>query len=152
MGKSQETWNKREREKKKQQKKKEKEERKQERKENAGEASKSFDDMLAYIDEYGNISDTPPDPKKKVKVKAEDIVIGVPKQEDLPEEESIRSGKVTFFNQSKGFGFIKDDKSQESIFVHINNASGELQEHDKVSFEVEMGQRGPSAINVKLLS
>ncbi|MBI1341308.1 MAG: cold-shock protein [Terrimonas sp.] len=64
----------------------------------------------------------------------------------------MRNGKVTFFNQAKGFGFIKDDKSQESVFVHVNNASGALQENDKVSYEVEMGQRGPMATNVKLIN
>lgn len=152
MSKSQETWSKKEREKKKQQKKKEKEERKQERKTNAGETGKSFDEMLAYIDENGNLSSTPPDPRKKIKVKAEDMIIGVPKQEDLPQEDLVRNGKVTFFNQAKGFGFIKDDKSQESVFVHVNNASGALQENDKVSYEVEMGQRGPMATNVKLIN
>ncbi len=61
MSKSQETWNKKEREKKKQKSRQDKQERKQERKENAKEG-KSFDDMLAYIDENGNLSATPPDP------------------------------------------------------------------------------------------
>ncbi|HLO39291.1 MAG TPA: hypothetical protein VK173_12395, partial [Lacibacter sp.] len=71
------TWNKKEREKKKQQTKKEKEERKQERKENS--KTKTLDDMLAYVDENGNISATPPDLSKVRKVKLEDIEIGVPK-------------------------------------------------------------------------
>ena len=68
MSKSQETWNKKEREKKKQKERKEKLERKQERKESAKEG-KSFDDMLAYIDENGNLSSTPPDPAKMKKIK-----------------------------------------------------------------------------------
>ena len=66
-----ETWNKKEREKKKQQSKREKKERMQERKDNP--VAKSMDDMMSYIDENGNISSTPPDPKKMRKVKLEDI-------------------------------------------------------------------------------
>src|SRR6267154_4616106 len=102
-----ETWNKKEREKKKQQSKKEKKERMQERKENP--KVKSMDDMMAYIDEDGNISSTPPDPKKIRKmIKLEDIEIGVPKQGDIDPADLIRTGTVTFFNGAKGYGFIKD--------------------------------------------
>lgn len=68
-----------------------------------------FDDMLAYVDEEGNITTTPPDPEKKKPVKAEDIVVGIPKKGAFgPEEEAARKGKVKFFNHEKGFGFIKD--------------------------------------------
>src|SRR5687768_17631942 len=113
------SWNKKEREKKKQQEKKDKEARKKERKENAGK-----DDMMAYVDENGNISDTPPDPRKKKEFKLEDIQIGVPEYVPPTEAELTRTGKVTFFNHEKGFGFIKDLVTQQSIFVHINNLSG----------------------------
>jgi cold shock CspA family protein len=143
------TWNKKEREKKKQQERKEKEERKLERKENS-KKGQSFENMLAYIDENGNISATPPDPRKKVTVKLEDIEIGVPKQEDINPEDLIRKGIVTFFNDEKGYGFIKDQETQESIFVHINSSADELKQNSKVSFEVEKGPRGLNAINVKL--
>lgn len=142
-----ETWNKKEREKKKQQSKKEKEERKQERKENA--KSKSLDDMMAYIDENGNISSTPPDPKKMKKVKLEDIEIGVPKHQPADPADLIRTGIVTFFNESKGYGFIKDLETQESVFVHVNGLKEAIKENNKVIFEVEMTQKGASAINVK---
>ena len=64
MSKSQETWNKKEAEKKRAKKKQDKEQKKEERKANAG-GSSSFEDMLAYVDEYGNITSTPPDPLKK---------------------------------------------------------------------------------------
>lgn len=143
-----ETWNKKEREKKKQQSRKEKEERKQERKESA--KTKSLDDMLAYIDENGNISDTPPDPKKMKKVKLEDIEIGVPKHEPVDPADLIRTGIVTFFNESKGYGFIKDMETQESVFVHINGLKEAIKENNKVTFEVEMTPKGASAINVKM--
>src|SRR5437762_2305647 len=99
MGKSQETWNKKEREKQKQKARKEKEERKKERKEN----SKSGDlkNMMAYVDENGNITSTPPDPKKKIIVNVEDIEIGVPKQKPVDPKDLIRKGKVTFFSEDK---------------------------------------------------
>lgn len=143
-----ETWNKKEREKKKQQSRKEKEERKQERKDSS--KGKSLDDMLAYIDENGNISSTPPDPKKMRKVKLEDIEIGVPKQEPMDPADLIRTGIVTFFNESKGYGFIKDMETQESVFVHINGLKEAIKENNKVTFEVEMTAKGASAVNVKM--
>jgi len=152
MAKSQETWKKKEREKKKQQKKKEKQEKKLERKGSADQSGSNLDNMLAYIDENGNLSSTPPDPHKKVEIKAEDIQIGIPRKEDLPEEEIIRSGKVSFFNSAKGFGFIKDDQTGESIFVHANNSASVLQENDRVRFEIGMGERGPIATNVHTLT
>jgi len=146
-----ETWNKKEREKKKQKERKEKEERRQERKENAKEG-KSFDDMLAYVDENGQISSTPPDPRRMTKIKLEDIEIGVPKQRALDPAEAIRKGIVTFFNESKGYGFIKDQQTQESIFVHINALSEPVKENSRVTFEVERGPKGLNAIGVKLVS
>ena len=145
-----ESWNKKEREKKKQKERKDKAEKMQERKENAKKSN--FDDMIAYLDENGNLSSTPPDPRKKVEVKLEDIQIGVPKYVPPTQAELTRTGKVTFFNSAKGFGFIKDRVSQESVFVHANNLSFQIKENDTVNFEVEMGQRGPMAVNVKLIS
>jgi cold shock CspA family protein len=149
MAKSQETWNKKDREKKKQISRKDKAERKQERKDNAKEG-KSFDDMIAYLDENGNLSSTPPDPRKKIQVNAEDIEIGVPKQREMEPGELIRTGIVSFFNESKGYGFIKDLQTQESIFVHANGLLDQVKENNKVTFSVEMGQRGPNAVQVKL--
>lgn len=152
MAKSQETWNKKEREKKKQKSKQDKEEKKQERKQAAGKEGKSLDDMMAYIDENGNISSTPPDPSKKRKINVEDIEIGVPKQRPVDPSELIRRGIVTFFNEQKGYGFIKDQQTQESVFVHINNLTEAIKENNKVTFEVEMGPKGANAVNVKLAS
>jgi cold shock CspA family protein len=149
MSKSQETWNKKEREKKKQKSRQDKAEKKQERKEHAKEG-KSFDDMLAYIDENGNLSSTPPDPGKKKKIRLEDIQIGVPKQAPADPADSIRRGTVTFFNESKGYGFIKDQVTQESVFVHANGLVDHIKENNKVIYEVEMGAKGPNAVKVKL--
>jgi cold shock CspA family protein len=143
------TWNKREREKKKQEERKQKEERRQERKENAKKGL-ALNDMLAYIDENGNITSTPPDPQKKIIINAEDIEIGVPKQRELTPEELVRKGVVTFFNEDKGYGFIKDLKTQESIFVHINSSADRLKENNRVLFETERGPKGLNAVNVRL--
>ena len=146
-----ETWNKKEREKKKRQERKDKEVKRQERKEN-GKQGKSFDDMIAYMDEYGNLTSTQPDPKKRIKVRLEDIEIGVPKQVPVDPADLIRTGIVTFFNESKGYGFIKDMKTQESIFVHVNSLREEVKERDKVDFEIQMGPKGANAVNVKLVN
>ncbi len=145
-----ETWNKKEREKKKQQNKKEKAERRQERKENTRDGN-NLENMLAYLDENGNLSSKPPDPRKKIIVKAEDIKLGVPIQEPVNPEDLIRKGVVTFFNDAKGYGFIKDMETQESVFVHINSLTEAVKEHTKVTFEIEMGPKGASAANVKLV-
>jgi cold shock CspA family protein len=143
------TWNKRERENKKQQERKHKEERRLERKENA-KKGKSLDEMMAYIDENGNISSTPPDPRKKIITNLEDIEIGVPKQRAINPEDLLRKGVVTFFNNDKGYGFIKDLQTGESIFVHINSSADELKENSRVVFEVEKGPKGLNAVNVKI--
>ncbi|ARS34603.1 cold-shock protein [Pontibacter actiniarum] len=152
MGKSQETFSKKEKEKKKLKKRQDKEQKKEERKANSNKG-KGIDEMLAYVDDEGNITTTPPDPTKKKKVvKQEDIQIGVPKQEDLDPADLIRKGTITFFNTSKGYGFIKDHETQESIFVHQNEISGTVKENDKVNFEVEKGPKGLNAINVKVIA
>lgn len=144
-----ETWNKKEREKKKRQDKKEKAERKQERKENKN--TSDPESMYAYLDENGNLSSKPPDPRKKIIINVEDIEIGVPKHEPVNPEDLIRTGIVTFFNNDKGYGFIKDIVTQESVFVHINSLSEPIKENNKVSYEVEMGPKGANAVNVKLV-
>lgn len=149
MGRSKETWNKKETAKKKQKKRKDKEQRREEKKSQANEGS-SLDDMIAYVDEEGNITSTPPDPTRKKKIKQEDIEVSVPKQDADEPTETIRKGTVKFFNEAKGYGFIKEDKTQDSIFVHVNGLVDPITENDKVTFEVTMGQRGPNAINVKL--
>ncbi|CAN5215527.1 cold shock domain-containing protein [soil metagenome] len=150
MPKSQETWNKKEKEKKKQKKKEDKAQRKEERKANA--TGGDFDSMIAYVDEYGNFSSTPPDPlKRKNTVNASSIEVGVARRKATEEVDVNRKGIVTFFNSSKGFGFIKDTDSQESIFTHVKDHQDEIRENDRVTFRVEQGQKGPNAVNVKLV-
>lgn len=149
MAKSHASFNKREIEKRKEKKRKEKQQKREERKATSDQST-DFDDMIAYVDEFGNITDTPPDPAEIEKVDVEDIEISVPKKEPIDPSELIRRGVVAHFNQSKGYGFIKDLQSQESIFFHINGLIDQVALQDKVLFETEMGLKGLNAINVRL--
>jgi cold shock CspA family protein len=148
MSRSQESFNKKEVRNKKEKKRKDKEIKKQNRKEN--DRGSGLDDMIAYVDENGMITSTPPDPSKKIAVKLEDIEISIPKSDPNQIIDPIRKGSVTFFNTSKGFGFIRDLETQESVFVHVNNLLEEIKEGNLVNYEVEMGQKGPTAVQVKL--
>lgn len=147
MGRSQETSNKKEVKNKKDKKRKDKEKKRLIRKE-AGKSS--FDDMIAYVDEYGRISSSPPDPNKKIHVDADAIETSVIKNEDGPKNDYIRKGVVTFFNSSKGFGFIRDMENSKSVFVHANNLSEIIKENNIVTFEVGKGPKGLTALKVKL--
>jgi len=147
LAKSTETFSKKEKEKARLKKSRDKKEKAEERKANAGKG-KTLEDMMAYIDEYGNITSTPPDPSRKIKINVDDIRIGTAKQQDLPHD-TVRNGVVSFFNEAKGYGFIKDLQTQESIFVHINALTEPLKENNMVTYETEQGQKGLSAINVK---
>ena len=146
MAKSQETFSKKEKEKKRLKKRQDKLVKKEERK--ADSVGGSLESMMAYVDEYGNISDTPPDPTKKKKIIASNIEIGVPKREDEPEA-AARQGKISYWNDSKGYGFIKDLVTQENVFVHVNGTLENVKEGDTVTFEVERGQKGMNAVRVK---
>lgn len=148
MGKSQDTFSKKEKEKKRRKKKEEKARKKEERQANS--EGGSLGAMIAYVDEMGNIVDTPPDLTKKKEVEAEHIELGVPKRIH-EEEEAERQGKVVFFHDSKGYGFITDLKSQEKFFYHINNCIDEVEENNLVTFELEKGVKGMNAVNVKKL-
>jgi cold shock protein len=58
-------------------------------------------------------------------------------------------GTVKFFNQTKGFGFIKADDSQKDVFVHVSGLIDEIQDNDRVSFKIVEDQKGSKAIEVK---
>jgi len=150
MGRSQETYNKKEREKKKRKKKKDKAERREQRKLDAVEGLNKQPQFM-YLDEDGNLSETPPDPtKKKKEVSLEDIEISIPKQDKSIEIDHTRLGKVKFFNTEKGYGFINDLSTQESVFVHMEGLLEEIRENDKVTFEVRKGPKGLIAEKVKI--
>jgi CspA family cold shock protein len=62
----------------------------------------------------------------------------------------MQKGKVKFFNETKGFGFIKADDTQQDVFVHVSGLIDEIQQDDEVSFDIEQGKKGLIAVNVKL--
>lgn len=140
-----ETFNKKEREKKKEKRRKDKESRKEARKDNP--TGGGLENMMAYVDENGMISDTPPDPKAKTKVNASSIEIGVPKKEK-EDIDPIMTGTISFYDDSKGYGFIKS--GDESFFMHCNNVSGQPAQGKRVSFEKEKGAKGWTAVRVKI--
>ena len=140
------TFNKKEREKKKAQKRKEKQLKKEAKKEN-GSAS-GLDAMMAYVDENGVITDTPPDPSKKKDIKAKNIEIGVPSREKI-EIDPVMQGEIIFFEEQKGYGFIRSDE-EDSIFVHHSNITGEPTKGAKCTFEKEKGPKGWVAVRVNI--
>ena len=62
----------------------------------------------------------------------------------------METGTVKFFNETKGFGFIKPDGSGEDIFVHVTGLVDKIRENDRVTFEVQNGRKGLNAVNVKV--
>jgi len=141
-----ETFAKKEKEKKKAKERQDKAEKMRDRKAN-NTKGKNLEDMMAYLDENGNISSTPPDPKKRREIALEDIQLGAAKFKEP--EELIRTGTITYFNEAKGYGFISDNQSRENVFLHINQVSQPVKERDKVTFEIERTPKGLSAVRVK---
>jgi CspA family cold shock protein len=62
----------------------------------------------------------------------------------------MQSGKVKFFNEAKGFGFIKEDGSGTEVFVHVTGVKETIKECDDVVYDTEEGRKGLTAVNVKL--
>lgn len=146
MAKSQESINKKDKETKRFKKQKDKQQKSEERKKNS--QGGGLENMMAYVDENGILTNTPPDPTKKKVIDANSIKIAVSKreEEDTP---AIRNGRVEFYNDSKGFGFIKELATQEKYFVHVNGLIDEIKENDMVTFELERGLKGMNAVRVK---
>ena len=144
MARSKSTSNKREKEKQRQKEKREKREKMEERRANQPKG-RSLDDMLAYVDEEGNITSTPPDPTKVKVINAEDIEIGVPKRDDT--QDPLREGRIDYYDGSKGFGFIVQPDGMK-IFFHINQATYLVKEGDIVNYTVERGPKGWNAVDV----
>lgn len=152
MAKSQQTFNKSEKEKKRLKKREDKRKKMEARKLEKAESGKKGIEF-AYVDHNGNLTDTPPDPSKKIKVKAKHIEISIPKTLDSErvEIDPVRKGTVSFFDTSKGFGFIVDSENQEKYFTHVSGLVDEIAENDKVSFELEKGMKGMNAVKVTLV-
>lgn len=145
MGKNSGTFNKRENEKKRLQKRKDKEQKKEERK--AGKEGKSFEDMIAYVDENGNFSNTPPDITRKRTIQESEIDLSS-RNKGGASVSYLRTGVVKFFDKDKGFGFIKDAQTQEEYFFHYRSANFPIAQSDHVSFETESGPKGPNAVRI----
>ncbi len=146
MASSQETFSKREKEKKRLKKRVDKQQKLAERKANS--PGGGLDNMIAYVDENGRITDTPPNPSNRTKVNPDNIRISTQKKE-IEELNAIKKGRVEFFNPAKGFGFIKDVETVEKYFVHVNSLTEEIKEGDMVTFETERSFKGMNAVRVK---
>ena len=144
MAKSQQTFNKLEREKNKAKKREEKRKKMQARKE-ARERGELKQEEFVYVDHLGNFTDTPPDPAEKEEIKLESINLGAAKNQDF--DEKIQ-GKVTFYDNEKGFGFIKNITSQESYFFHFSECPDTLTIGDNVEFELIRGEKGMNAVKI----
>jgi cold shock CspA family protein len=151
MGRSRETYSKKEVRNKKEKKRKEKEQKRLARKEEKDKKG-GLDDMIAYVDENGVITSTPPDPtKKKKEIAVEDIEVSVSKTEAIEDTDGLRLGKLITYYESKGFGFIRDSETDQTLFVHVNDFLDDIKLDDKVSFKAEKGKKGPVAVNVSLV-
>lgn len=148
MAKAHETTGKKEIAKRKIQKRKEKEEKKVQR-QSQSDKGKGLEEMMAYVDENGNLTDTPPDPRRKKEIRSEDISLAAASSIEQEDDGKEKEGVVTFFNKTKGFGFIKEANSQNSFFVHMNDLSEPISDNDKVIFQVAKGQKGMHATMVK---
>ncbi len=148
MARAKETSGKKEVRSKQEKKRKEKERKRIERKESRSSGESSS--MIAYVDEFGNITSTPPDPATRQVIKAEDINISVPNNTDPGSNNPIRTGIVTFFDAKKGFGFIRDTETSQDYFVHVNGLLEPISENNKVVYKLVRGQKGMNAVDVQI--
>ena len=142
------TSGKREREKLKQTKRQDKQKKKEER---MSGGSRSFEDMLAYVDENGVLHTSQEDVKPREEVDISEIEVSVPRQSEIEDEEPM-SGRVEYFTASKGYGFIKDASDGEKYFFHISNAPAGIAAGDRVTFELERGTRGMNAVRIAIIN
>ncbi|MEM6524578.1 MAG: cold-shock protein [Bacteroidota bacterium] len=63
----------------------------------------------------------------------------------------MKKGTVKFFNDTKGFGFIKPEDGGDDVFVHMSGLVDEIKENDNVQYEVEQGRKGLNAVNVEIV-
>jgi len=108
---------------------------------------KGLDEMLAYVDENGNLTTVrPAGIRERREINVEDIQLGAAPVEP---KELIKSGVVSYFSD-KGYGFIIDDKTKEKFFVHRSELSQPVKEGDRVTFETARTDRGINAVRVNL--
>lgn len=153
MGKPQQSYKKKEREKKRLKKQQDKLDRRELRKqEKAARGKLTLEDQMSYLDENGNIVSEKPDPSKKVEIKLDQIVLGGNPGLANDDSDIERKGKVNYFDHDKGFGFIIDSKSGDRVFAHINDCYDSIKENHKVSYVLTHNPKGAVAINVELIN
>ncbi|UJF29575.1 cold shock domain-containing protein [Kaistella sp. 97-N-M2] len=140
------SFSKKENFKKKLQKQKEKTARREERKE-SNDKGKDLDDMIMYVDAYGQLTSTPPDKNDKIDVDINSIQLGAAPREA---EEVVKIGIVTFLSE-KGYGFITAETMKDNIFFHSNNCAEMVKKGNKVSFEIERSPKGLTAVDIKVI-
>lgn len=140
------SFSKKEKLKKKIEKQKLKAMRREDRKENNDKGT-SFDDMIMYVDANGQLTSTPPDRSQEEEIDLSSIQLGAAPTEP---EEIVKKGIVNFLSE-KGYGFITEEKSKDSIFFHTNNCVEELKKGNRVSFEIEKSPKGLAAVDIKLI-
>ncbi|HET8574124.1 MAG TPA: cold shock domain-containing protein [Edaphocola sp.] len=138
------TFNKKALQQKKAKKKQDKRERREERK-GHNDKGKSLDEMIVYLDEFGNLTNVPPDKQKRKKINAEDIQLGAAPVEEQKEF----TGMVSLFFDDKAYGFITEDNNRETVFVHANKLMEPVTEKDRVIYEKEKTPKGFAAFNVR---
>lgn len=149
MAKSQNSFIKKQKADRKRKKKEEKFQKKLQRKDQ--ETSGNLDDMIAYVDEYGNIVDQPvekADPDEEPSPEEQRAMM-----EAIGEtvEEEVMKGVVKFFNEEKGFGFIRLKGSGKDVYVQRSGLLDQISDNDRVSLTLEEGVRGPVAVDVRKL-
>lgn len=140
------SFSKKENFKKKQQKLKEKAARREERKQNNNKG-KDLEEMFMYVDENGQLTSVPPEEREQVETSLEDIQLGAA---PIEPEELEKTGIVSFLSD-KGYGFITENKTGDSVFFHENACHEEVKKGNRVSFEKEKSPKGFSAVNVKIV-
>ncbi|WP_297984453.1 cold-shock protein [uncultured Chryseobacterium sp.] len=140
------SFSKKENFKKKQEKLKEKALRREERKNNS-KKGKDLEDMIMYVDEFGQLSIVPPQEQERQEIILENIRLGA---EPIIPEDAVKTGIVTFLSD-KGYGFITENNTKDNVFFHENACEKPVKKGNKVSFEKEKSPKGFSAVNVQLI-
>ena len=97
---------------------------------------------------WDEVTSVPPELRQKEEINQEDILISTPKKEDVAPV--ILRGRVDYFNEAKGFGFIRDLSGTEKYFFHVNNVVTDVREGNIVTFDLERGAKGMNAVNICL--
>jgi len=107
--------------------------------------------MIAYVDEYGNISSDPQEAGIREEIDPDEIEVSIPKSTSDANDDKVQTGIVSFYNVTKGFGFIRISGTQNDVFFHMKELLEPVKENNKVSFELGKGPKGLFAFNIQVL-